>query len=102
MEMTEEQFRKQNPQLTPEVIKAYRENWKRIFDITKQIDNYINQYIILKSLKETAENLKDFKKIAEIDLEIDKIRDKCCVLSNKENRLLIAVGCNSQYNFKLN
>ena len=95
-------FEKQNPQLTPEVMEKYRNNWKSIFKIIETLKACFISFNELVTEKKIAELTNNYDKCDEIAMkmwELNQMMERMLML---HKNLMMNVGANSQYHFELN
>lgn len=100
--MTEEKFREQNPQLTPEVMEKFRFNWKRIFKIEARKKKVAQDIFELGEKLKMAILEKDFDKQDELSMEIWETAQTGSALQNDKKILYEQIGANRFYPFELN
>ncbi len=101
-EMTEEKFREQNPQLTPEVMAKFRFNWKRIFKIEARQKKLIQNILKIEEERKNAMLMNDFDKQDEMSTEIWELAQTGSALQNDKKILYEQIGANRFYPFELN
>lgn len=100
--MTEEKFREQNPQLTPEVMEKFRFNWKRIFKIEARQKKVAQDIFELGEKLKMAILEKDFDKQDELTVEIWETAQTRPKLNAEKKFLYERIGANRFYPFELN
>ncbi|OQA45810.1 MAG: hypothetical protein BWY47_01920 [Bacteroidetes bacterium ADurb.Bin302] len=100
--MEEQEFWDNNPHMTPQLQRLYKDRWKRILNLNSRIKTLINEIDEMNKKRLNALSLQQYDDVDDISMKQHELTKKAAILIMTYKVLFIQVGASNQYNFELN